>query len=124
MKFETCFPTLYQEFTQEPANVETFLELLSDCTRERIDPKILEPLGEVLSSWLEKGGMPIIKLDQTTEDEIRVSQFPSCKAIDKAWICPSDDEIWKVLDLAHLKDYANNLEKGKYYQTRMSKFLK
>ena len=35
----------------------------------------------------------------------------------------TDDEIWKVLDLAHLKDYANNLDKGKYYQTRMSKVL-
>ena len=24
----------------------------------------------------------------------------------------TDDEIWKVLELAHLKDYANTLEKG------------
>ena len=35
----------------------------------------------------------------------------------------TDDEIWKVLDLAHLRDYAKTLEKGKYYQTMMSKVL-
>ena len=97
-----------------------FLNLLSECTAHKMEPKISDPMGVVLTSWLEKGGMPIVMISKTESGSIVVSQTPSCKALDEAWICPAKNSIWKVPLL--ITDVSGNFLSWEYLNAREQTF--
>ena len=115
-----CTGVFFNKFFLKSVNLQQYLEILSSCTAMEVKKHLPEPIGIVIFTWLEKGGMPLVRISRDVKGKLLIQQSPHCSVNETDKCTNAPNSLWKIPIM--VSDFSGSVETWEYLDTSSKTF--
>ena len=115
-----CTGIFFNKFFLKSVNLQQYLEILSTCTEQEVRKHLPQPIKSILFTWLEKGGMPLVKVSRDVTGNLLLQQSPHCSVKETDKCTNGPESLWKIPVM--VSDFDGKIENWEFLDQHSKSF--